>query len=233
MSRRPPAQISECARLIRASSSIADTGLMSVSPPATTRVYSRVAPRIVRIYTLRGFESPRLDHRALGQDRTVLRGVRERPDHRVCRTQASGRPWAEESLLPSDPRARPRLQDRVHPRLPEPAGALRTRIRRGLLKGEQLHALARCVHYGRLGRLDQRDFERQTGAASCLLRILAAIIHWQIREIDRVLSEAGSDADDLNFELLSHISPIGWDNVLLYGEYQLNRSLVRSERLSV
>ena len=111
--------------------------------------------------------------------------------------------------------------------------ALRTRIRRGLLKGEQLHALARCVHYGRLGRLDQRDFERQTGAASCLLRILAAIIHWQIREIDRVLSEAGSDADDLNFELLSHISPIGWDNVLLYGEYQLNRSLVRSERLSV
>ena len=152
---------------------------------------------------------------------------------RVCRTQASGRPWAEESLLPSDPRARPRLQDRVHPRLPEPAGALRTRIRRGLLKGEQLHALARCVHYGRLGRLDQRDFERQTGAASCLLLILAAIIYWQIREIDRVLSEAGSDADDLNFELLSHISPIGWDNGLLYGEYQLNRSLVRSERLSV
>ena len=85
--------------------------------------------------------------------------------------------------------------------------ALRTRIRRGLLKGEQLHALARCVHYGRLGRLDQRDFERQTGAASCLLLILAAIIYWQIREIDRVLSEAGSDADDLNFELLSHISP--------------------------
>ena len=77
--------------------------------------------------------------------------------------------------------------------------------RRGLLKGEQLHALARCVHYGRLGRLDQRDFERQTGAASCLLLILAAIIYWQIREIDRVLSEAGSDADDLNFELLSHI----------------------------
>ena len=72
-----------------------------------------------------------------------------------------------------------------------------------------------------------------SGAASCLLLILAAIIYWQIREIDRVLSKAGSDADDLNFELLSHISPIGWDNVLLYGEYQLNRSLVRSERLSV
>ena len=32
-------------------------------------------------------------------------------------------PAAPRSLLPSDPRARPRLQDRVHPRLPEPAGA--------------------------------------------------------------------------------------------------------------
>ena len=77
------------------------------------------------------------------------------------------------------------------------------------------------------------SYARHDDAASCLLLILAAIIYWQIREIDRVLSEAGSDADDLNFELLSHISPIGWDNVLLYGEYQLNRSLVRSERLSV
>ena len=113
--------------------------------------------------------------------------------------------------------------------------ALRTRIRRGLLKGEQLHALARCVHYGRLGRLDQRDFERQTGAASCLLLILAAIIYWQILLADsgdRSCFERGGLGwpDDLNFELLSHISPIGWDNVLLYGEYQLNRSLVRSER---
>ena len=44
MSRRPPAQISECARLIRASSSIAGTGLMSVSPPATTRAYSGASP---------------------------------------------------------------------------------------------------------------------------------------------------------------------------------------------
>ena len=44
MSRRPPAQISECARLIRASSSIAGTGLMSVSPPATTRVYCGASP---------------------------------------------------------------------------------------------------------------------------------------------------------------------------------------------
>ena len=43
----------------------------------------------------------------------------------------------------------------------------------------------------------------------------------------RVLSEAGSDADDLNFELLSHISPIGWDNVLLYGEIKIDPSKLK------
>jgi hypothetical protein len=25
-----------------------------------------------------------------------------------------------------------------------------------------------------------------------------------------------------------HISPIGWENIILYGEYVLNRNLVRS-----
>ena len=105
--------------------------------------------------------------------------------------------------------------------------ALRTRIRRGLLKGEQLHALARVVHYGRRGRLDQQDFRRQTGAASCLLLTLAAIIYWQIKEIDRVPGDSRARGE-LNLDMLSHISPISWDNVLLYGEYQLNRELVRS-----
>ena len=38
-----------------------------------------------------------------------------------------------------------------------------------------------------------REFIAETGAASCLLLILAAIIYWQIREIDRVLSEAAAN----------------------------------------
>ena len=142
-------------------------------------------------------------------------------------------PAAPRSLLPSDPRARPRLQDRVHPRLPEPVGASRADPTRAPLKGEQLHALARCVHYGRLADwISATSNAKPARRAACFSSSQLSSI-CRFGEIDRVLSEAGSDADDLNFELLSHISPIGWDNVLLYGEYQLNRSLVRSERLSV
>ena len=45
---------------------------------------------------------------------------------------------------------------------------LRRRVRQGLLKSEQLHALARSVFYGKLGRADWRDFRRQMSTASLL-----------------------------------------------------------------
>ena len=38
-------------------------------------------------------------------------------------------------------------------------GPLRRRVRRGLLKGEQLHTLARDVCYGKRGRITARDLQ--------------------------------------------------------------------------
>jgi hypothetical protein len=53
-----------------------------------------------------------------------------------------------------------------------------------------------------------------------------ALIYWQILEIDGVLQYWDPAEDGVDPSLLSHISPIGWDNVVLYGEYHLDRSLV-------
>lgn len=36
-------------------------------------------------------------------------------------------------------------------------------------------------------------------------------------------------ADGVDLSLLDHVSPVGWENVLLYGQYVLNRSLVKSQ----
>src|SRR5262249_7373059 len=44
---------------------------------------------------------------------------------------------------------------------------LRARIRRGLLKVEQLHALARDVYYGRRGRINAHELHEQMNACSC------------------------------------------------------------------
>ncbi|MEE8250767.1 MAG: Tn3 family transposase [Gemmatimonadales bacterium] len=107
--------------------------------------------------------------------------------------------------------------------------ALRRRVRQGLLKSEELHALARSVFYGKLGRADWRDFRRQMSTASCLLLILAAIVYWQIKEIEQVLADESGRAHANGadrFDLLEHVSPVSWDNVTLYGEYELRRELV-------
>ena len=64
---------------------------------------------------------------------------------------------------------------------------LRSRVRRGLLKVEQLHALARDVYYGRRGRINARELHGQMNACSCLTLILACVIYWQAKEISRVV----------------------------------------------
>ena len=58
--------------------------------------------------------------------------------------------------------------------------------------------------------------------------IMACIIYWQAREINRVLMECEPEAAGVDLSLLENISSIGWENVILYGEYALNRRLVRS-----
>lgn len=105
--------------------------------------------------------------------------------------------------------------------------AFRQRQRRGLLKGEQVHALTRDLYYGKRGRVDTRDFHRQASAASCLTTIVAAIVYFQIKEIERVLSEADPESVGVDTSMLEHVSPVGWHNVLLYGQHHLNRDLVR------
>ncbi len=103
----------------------------------------------------------------------------------------------------------------------------RKRRHRGLLKGEEMHQLARDVGYGNRGTITARDLTAQRNCCNCLTLIMACIVYWQAKEITSILSEYGSEAKGLDLSLLRHISPIGWDNVILYGEYVINKSLIR------
>ena len=106
---------------------------------------------------------------------------------------------------------------------------LRSRIRKGLLKVEQLHALARDVYYGRRGRINARELHEQMNSCSCLTLILACVIYWQAKEISRVVRwcQSKEDEEKIDVTLLEHVSPIEWDNVILYGQYVLDRAQVR------
>ena len=104
---------------------------------------------------------------------------------------------------------------------------LRAKVRRGLLKVEQLHALARAVYYGQRGRISAREVYDQMNACSCLTLILACILYWQAREISRLA--AGPDFP-FDPDLLRHVSPIEWKNVILYGEIKIDPAKLKTRR---
>jgi TnpA family transposase len=89
-----------------------------------------------------------------------------------------------------------------------------------------LHALARQVAYGKQGVLTASDLEGQRHTSSCLTLIMACIIYWQAKEINRLLLEEDAEGAGVDLSLVEHVSPIGWENIILYGEYVLNRNLV-------
>ena len=104
---------------------------------------------------------------------------------------------------------------------------LRRQIRGGLLKVDRLHALARDVAYAKRGRITKRDFTDLMKTCSCLTLILAGIIYWQAKEIARIITECNPQEAGIDISLLQHVSPIEWDNVVLYGEYVIDRSWIR------
>ena len=65
-------------------------------------------------------------------------------------------------------------------------------------------------------------------SCSCLTLILACIIYWQAKEIERVVTSCNPEECGIDLAMLEHISPIEWENVLLYGEYVIKRRLIQA-----
>ena len=71
-----------------------------------------------------------------------------------------------------------------------------------------------------------RSFEVQRYRASGLNLVVAAIILWNTVYLERAvqaLRESGQDIDD---ELLAHLSPLGWEHINLTGDYIWQHKLV-------
>jgi TnpA family transposase len=78
-----------------------------------------------------------------------------------------------------------------------------------LLKGEQVHALAREVAYGKQGHLETNDWQAQTLSGNCLTLIMACIIYWQAKEIHRVILQTEAQNEELVVQ-----SQLGWKSQL-------------------
>lgn len=105
--------------------------------------------------------------------------------------------------------------------------AKRNRARKGLLKVEQIHQLARDITYANRGRLKGRSLEDINSSGNCTTLIMAAIICWQAKEMGRVIEEQNPEEAGIDVSLLAHVSPIGCSNVIIYGDYALNKGMIR------
>ena len=214
-------------------------GDTEINVAAVALVGMRVCPRMRRLHRQRiSCADPARDHGVLepvrprGRRAVHVRLIAEQGDRigqfdaavpaghatasaalqRLNRFQASNRGYAATREL-----GRALTTDFVLQDMSEPQR--RATVRRGLLTVEPLHAVARAVSYGQRGRISAREVYDQVTACSCLTLILACIVSWQAREISRLAA-----APDVPFDpdLLRHVSPIAWKNVIRYGEITID-----------
>jgi TnpA family transposase len=91
---------------------------------------------------------------------------------------------------------------------------LRRRAQAGLNKGEARNALARAIFFCQLGELRDRTFENQAYRASGLNLIVAAVILWNTRYLERAAADLG-----VGPEMMRHVAPLGWEHLSLTGDY--------------
>ena len=96
---------------------------------------------------------------------------------------------------------------------------LRRRVHAGLNKGEARNALARAVFFNRLGEMRDRSFENQRYRASGLTLVTAAIVLWNTVYLERAIQAIRDRGQNIDEDLLQHVSPLGWEHINLTGDY--------------
>jgi TnpA family transposase len=97
--------------------------------------------------------------------------------------------------------------------------ALRMECLAGLNKGEARHALARAVFAHSQGRIHDRSDIAQQKRAMALNLVIAAIIFWNTLYMDKATTHLASLGQVPDPTLLRHTSPLGWEHIILTGDY--------------
>jgi len=96
---------------------------------------------------------------------------------------------------------------------------LRQRVTGGLNKGEARNALAQAILFNRRGTVQDRSYEDQCNRASGLNLVVAAIILWNTLGLEQAIEAMRTDGENVPEEHLEHIAPLGWEKIILTGEY--------------
>lgn len=101
---------------------------------------------------------------------------------------------------------------------------LQQRVRRGLNKGEAIHALEEALTLGQAGEMVEREVNDQRNRASCLMFLVSAISAWNTVYLDHVVSTLAEEGVTVPEQYLPHIAPLGWRYINFLGKYDFDLS---------
>ena len=96
---------------------------------------------------------------------------------------------------------------------------LRMECQAGLNKGEARHTLARAVFAHSQGRIRDRSHDAQQKRVMALNLVIAAIVYWNTSYMDKATEHLRRRARLPEPGLLRHVSPLGWEHIVLTGDY--------------
>ena len=99
---------------------------------------------------------------------------------------------------------------------------LRMECQAGLNKGEASHALARAVFAHSQGRIRDRSHDAQQKSVMALNLVIAALVYWNTSYIEKAANHLRRERRLPNPTLLRHVSPLGWEHIVLTGDYDWN-----------
>lgn len=101
---------------------------------------------------------------------------------------------------------------------------LQRRAQLGLNKGEAQHALKRAINFNRRGEIRDRTGEGQHYRIAGLNLLTAIIVYWNTWRLGAVVQQRMQEGWTPSPELLAHVSPQGWEHLILTGEYRFRRA---------
>lgn len=97
---------------------------------------------------------------------------------------------------------------------------MQRRAQMGLNKGEAHHSLKRALSFNRRGEITDRTSENQHLRMMHLNLLTAIIIYWNTKHLGRIVSDMQKKGNHIPPEKLSHLSPLGWEHIILTGHYK-------------
>jgi TnpA family transposase len=98
--------------------------------------------------------------------------------------------------------------------------SMQRRAQMGLNKGESHHALKRALNFNRRGEITDRTSENQHLRMMHLNLLAAIIIYWNTKHLGRIIHDMKQQGIHIPSEKLAHLSPLGWEHIILTGFYK-------------